>query len=196
VTYAQGTVFEVVRTSACAEPGDSGGPFLAGMQGQGVLSGGSGNCTVGGTTFFQPVNEILATYGLNLVTVPAQCTGYANTFFAPITAYQGSFGRMVANPSYHPANGFTSTGSGTHSACLGGPSTANMRSSLQRYSCCGPFGPPQWTTVASTGLGSTVKTLATGQSPGTFRWMVTLEGGAVPIDYENDFYLLGTSSPA
>jgi streptogrisin C len=33
-----------------------------------VLSGGSGNCTSGGTTFFQPVNEILAVYGLTLVT--------------------------------------------------------------------------------------------------------------------------------
>ena len=38
------------------------------IQAQGVTSGGSGNCTVGGTTYFQPVNEILSAYGLSLVT--------------------------------------------------------------------------------------------------------------------------------
>jgi hypothetical protein len=68
VVYPQGTVFGLTRTNACAEPGDSGGSFITGIQAQGVTSGGSGNCTVGGTTFFQPVNEILTTYGLTLVT--------------------------------------------------------------------------------------------------------------------------------
>ncbi len=52
----------------CAEPGDSGGSLLAGNQAQGVTSGGSGDCTSGGTTYFQPVNEILQTYGLRLLT--------------------------------------------------------------------------------------------------------------------------------
>ncbi len=52
----------------CAEPGDSGGSFISGSQAQGVTSGGSGNCTYGGTTYFQPVNEILRVYGLTLVT--------------------------------------------------------------------------------------------------------------------------------
>ena len=55
-------------TNVCAEPGDSGGSWLSGNQAQGVTSGGSGNCTSGGTTFFQPVNEILGRYGLTLVT--------------------------------------------------------------------------------------------------------------------------------
>ncbi|MEV6983933.1 S1 family peptidase [Sphaerisporangium sp. NPDC051017] len=67
VTYSQGTVYEVTRTSVCAEPGDSGGSYISGNQAQGVTSGGSGNCTSGGTTFFQPVNEILSVYGLTLV---------------------------------------------------------------------------------------------------------------------------------
>ncbi|MEW9527227.1 S1 family peptidase [Microbispora sp. NPDC049125] len=68
VRYSQGTVSEVTRTNVCAEPGDSGGPFISGSQAQGVTSGGSGNCSSGGTTYFQPVNEILSVYGLTLVT--------------------------------------------------------------------------------------------------------------------------------
>ncbi|MFI9029363.1 alpha-lytic protease prodomain-containing protein [Streptomyces sp. NPDC053560] len=68
VTYQEGTVSGVTRTSVCAEPGDSGGSFLSGSQAQGVTSGGSGNCTSGGTTYFQPVNPILQAYGLTLTT--------------------------------------------------------------------------------------------------------------------------------
>ncbi|SDZ25406.1 streptogrisin C [Amycolatopsis xylanica] len=68
VTYPQGTVTGLTRTNACAEPGDSGGSWLSGDQAQGVTSGGSGNCTSGGTFYFQPVSVILSTYGLRLVT--------------------------------------------------------------------------------------------------------------------------------
>ncbi|RBQ14107.1 S1 family peptidase [Spongiactinospora rosea] len=68
VTYSQGTVRGVTRTSACAQPGDSGGSFISGNQAQGVTSGGSGNCSSGGTTFHQPVNPILSAYGLTLTT--------------------------------------------------------------------------------------------------------------------------------
>jgi streptogrisin C len=69
VNYSQGTVTGLTRTNACAEPGDSGGSWVAGSgfsQAQGVTSGGSGNCSSGGTTYFQPVNEILSAYGLTL----------------------------------------------------------------------------------------------------------------------------------
>ncbi|WP_107100375.1 trypsin-like serine protease, partial [Streptomyces prasinopilosus] len=72
VSYAEGTVDGVTRTTVCAEPGDSGGPFVAGTQAQGVTSGGSGDCTRGGTTFYQPVNPILADFGLTLTTELAQ----------------------------------------------------------------------------------------------------------------------------
>lgn len=68
VNYPEGVVYGLTQTSVCAEPGDSGGSYLWGSQAQGVLSGGSGNCTVGGMTFFQPVNEILEAYDLTLVT--------------------------------------------------------------------------------------------------------------------------------
>jgi len=67
--YSQGCVYQLTRTTACAEPGDSGGSFVSSTrQAQGMTSGGSGNCSFGGTTFFQPVNEPLSVYGLTLVT--------------------------------------------------------------------------------------------------------------------------------
>ncbi|MFJ9539081.1 alpha-lytic protease prodomain-containing protein [Streptomyces sp. NPDC101225] len=68
VQYAEGTVNGLTRTDVCSEPGDSGGPFVSGAQAQGTTSGGSGNCTSGGTTFFQPVNPILGDFGLTLKT--------------------------------------------------------------------------------------------------------------------------------
>ncbi|MGY5102732.1 alpha-lytic protease prodomain-containing protein [Streptomyces sp. 900105245] len=68
VNYSQGAVHEVTKTSVCAEPGDSGGSFISGDQAQGVTSGGWGNCSSGGETWFQPVNEILNRYGLTLHT--------------------------------------------------------------------------------------------------------------------------------
>ncbi|MFG3704486.1 carbohydrate-binding protein [Micromonospora sp. NPDC047670] len=68
VTYPEGTVSGLTRSNACAEPGDSGGSWISGDQAQGVTSGGSGNCSTGGTMYFQPVNPILAAYGLSLVT--------------------------------------------------------------------------------------------------------------------------------
>ncbi|MFF5445306.1 carbohydrate-binding protein [Streptomyces sp. NPDC012888] len=68
VTYPEGTISGVTRTTVCAEPGDSGGSYISGTQAQGVTSGGSGNCSSGGTTFFQPLNPILQTYGLTLKT--------------------------------------------------------------------------------------------------------------------------------
>ncbi|MGC5012255.1 S1 family peptidase [Streptosporangium sp. DT93] len=68
VNYAQGSVSGLTRTNVCAEPGDSGGSFISGNQAQGMTSGGSGNCSSGGTTYFQPVGEVLSAYGLTLVT--------------------------------------------------------------------------------------------------------------------------------
>ncbi|KQX54719.1 MULTISPECIES: carbohydrate-binding protein [unclassified Streptomyces] len=68
VTYAEGTISGVTRTTVCAEPGDSGGSYISGSQAQGVTSGGSGDCSTGGTTFFQPLNPLLQNYGLTLKT--------------------------------------------------------------------------------------------------------------------------------
>ncbi|MFD3549892.1 S1 family peptidase [Streptomyces sp. NPDC058655] len=68
VNYSQGAVHQMTKTSVCAEGGDSGGAFISGDQAQGVTSGGWGNCSSGGETWFQPVNEILGRYGLTLHT--------------------------------------------------------------------------------------------------------------------------------
>ncbi|MFD4576440.1 S1 family peptidase [Streptomyces sp. NPDC058417] len=68
VNYSQGAVYQLTKTSVCAEGGDSGGSFITGDQAQGVTSGGWGNCSSGGQTWFQPVNEILNRYGLRLHT--------------------------------------------------------------------------------------------------------------------------------
>jgi streptogrisin D len=66
VVYPQGTVTGLIRTTVCAEPGDSGGPLYRTTTAFGLTSGGSGNCTSGGTTFFQPVTEPLSVFGLHV----------------------------------------------------------------------------------------------------------------------------------
>ncbi|MCQ4203189.1 alpha-lytic protease prodomain-containing protein [Streptomyces sp. NPDC058783] len=71
VTYPEGTVDGLTETTVCAEPGDSGGPFVSGTQAQGTTSGGSGDCTNGGTTFYQPINPLLSDFGLTLKTTSA-----------------------------------------------------------------------------------------------------------------------------
>ncbi|MBL6274784.1 S1 family peptidase [Micromonospora fiedleri] len=68
VRYPEGLVSGLVRTNVCAEPGDSGGSWISGNQAQGVTSGGSGDCVRGGTTFYQPINEILQRNNLTLLT--------------------------------------------------------------------------------------------------------------------------------
>jgi S1-C subfamily serine protease len=61
-----GTVRGLIQTTVCAEPGDSGGPLYDGTAALGLTSGGSGNCTSGGTTFFQPVTAALSAYGVQV----------------------------------------------------------------------------------------------------------------------------------
>ncbi|MDX3850750.1 S1 family peptidase [Streptomyces sp. AK02-01A] len=67
VNYGGGDIVSgLVQTNVCAEPGDSGGPLFAGSTALGLTSGGSGNCSSGGTTFFQPVVEALNNYGVSV----------------------------------------------------------------------------------------------------------------------------------
>jgi streptogrisin B len=61
-----GKVDGMIQTTVCAEPGDSGGPLYDGTKALGITSGGSGNCTTGGTTFYQPVPEALSAYGVTI----------------------------------------------------------------------------------------------------------------------------------
>ncbi|MEV8451739.1 S1 family peptidase [Streptomyces sp. NPDC052095] len=67
VNYGNGDiVYGMIKTNVCAEPGDSGGPLYSGSNAIGLTSGGSGNCTSGGTTYFQPVTEALSAYGVSI----------------------------------------------------------------------------------------------------------------------------------
>ena len=43
-----------------------GGPLYRGTTAYGLTSGGSGNCSSGGVTFFQPVVEALNRYGVQV----------------------------------------------------------------------------------------------------------------------------------
>jgi streptogrisin D len=66
VTYPEGTVSGLIRTTICTEAGETGAPLISGTIGLGILSGGSGNCTSGGVSYYQPVTEVLSLYGLTL----------------------------------------------------------------------------------------------------------------------------------
>ena len=66
VNYSEGTVSGLIQTDVCAEPGDSGGSLFDGDTAIGLTSGGSGDCTSGGETFFQPVTEALSATGAQI----------------------------------------------------------------------------------------------------------------------------------
>jgi streptogrisin D len=65
VNYVDGTtVTGMIATTVCVQGGDSGGPLFANNTALGLTSGGSGNCTSGGRSFYQPVTEALRAYGV------------------------------------------------------------------------------------------------------------------------------------
>lgn len=67
VNYGNGDIVNgLIQTDVCAEPGDSGGALFAGDTALGLTSGGSGDCSSGGETFFQPVPEALEAYGAEI----------------------------------------------------------------------------------------------------------------------------------
>jgi len=74
VCYPEGCVYQLIRTNMCAEPGSSGAPVVTNpgsgstVRAIGMVIGGSGNCTTGGTTWVQPIQEVLSVYGLTLYT--------------------------------------------------------------------------------------------------------------------------------
>lgn len=117
VTYPEGTIYGMTRTTVCAEPGDSGGSYISGASAQGMTSGGSGNCRTGGTTFFEPLSRALANTGTSLTTTggeepgePGETTWAANTTYqvgAQVT-YNGVTYRCqiahTAYPGWEPPN--------------------------------------------------------------------------------------------
>jgi streptogrisin C len=188
VNYPEGTVTGLTRTDVCAEGGDSGGSWLSGDQAQGVTSGGSGDCTVGGTTFFQPVNEILEAANATLVTTepgtgtppatdpptqppateppaePASCAVMEATVDGTL---DGTGDRQV-----QPANGFFSAAAGAHAACLDGPAAADFDVTLQQWTGI------RWRTVAQGAASDAGEVLAFEGGSGFYRYVVTSAQGA------------------
>ncbi|MGI5281896.1 S1 family peptidase [Nonomuraea polychroma] len=179
VNYPEGTVTGLTRTTVCAEGGDSGGSFISGDQAQGMTSGGSGNCTVGGTTYFQPVGEILSVGGLTLVTAggtdpPPTCQGHEET-------YSGS---LTSNASAYQPNGsyYRATVSGTHSACLDGPNGADFDVYLQKWNGS------SWSVVARGDSPNPDETISYNGTAGYYRYRVHAYSGS-------GSYTLGLSRP-
>ncbi|HEY8985518.1 MAG TPA: S1 family peptidase [Streptomyces sp.] len=110
VNYPEGTVTGLIETNVCAEPGDSGGSMFSEGIALGVTSGGSGDCTSGGTTFFQPVSAALATTKLQLIVAP-KADGAQQSGGAPApAATQAAIAPGSAAPgSTTPVDGIGST---------------------------------------------------------------------------------------
>ena len=103
VNYPEGTVSGLIETTVCAEPGDSGGPLFSEGIALGVTSGGNGDCTSGGTTFFQPVTKALTELGVTLVG-QAQASGSTAAQASPAPSAPTSQGAAVAPGSAAPGS--------------------------------------------------------------------------------------------
>lgn len=182
VTYPQGTVTGLIRTNVCAEPGDSGGSLLAGSQAQGVTSGGSGNCSSGGTTFFQPVNEILQAFSLTLV------TGGGGTPPPGGDCAQGAeltrTGNLTSGASAIQPDGsyYQSTSSGAHTGCLDGPSGTDFDLYLQKWNGSA------WANVASATSPNPDERISYNGTSGYYRYRVHAYSGSGQ-------YTLGLTNP-
>jgi len=99
VNFAEGTVTGMIETNVCAEPGDSGGPLFAGTTALGLTSGGSGDCTQGGITFFQPITQALTTLG---VQIGDPASGQGSTSPAPSASATPSATPTRRHRRHHP----------------------------------------------------------------------------------------------
>ncbi|MEV0457815.1 S1 family peptidase [Catellatospora methionotrophica] len=184
VTYSQGTVSGLIRTNVCAEPGDSGGSLIAGNQAQGVTSGGSGNCSSGGTTYFQPVNEILSAYGLTLLTGTGTPPSSPPPGGSGCTGYEFSRNGTLSSggSAYQPDNSYyQSTASGTHRGCLVGPSGTDFDLYLQKWNGSA------WANVAQGATASNAETLTYSGTAGSYRYRVHAYsgGGSYALGFTN-----------
>ncbi|MFF1301407.1 S1 family peptidase [Streptomyces sp. NPDC058307] len=98
VNYPEGTVTGLIETNVCAEPGDSGGPMFSEGIALGITSGGSGDCTQGGTTFFQPVTKALTALGMQLIVSNPAATAGGSSPAPSATSAQGSIAPGAASP--------------------------------------------------------------------------------------------------
>jgi streptogrisin D len=66
VNYAEGTLTGLIKTNICAESGDVGGPLFDGTKAIGLLVISSGNCSSGGLTYYRPITQPSAVYGVSV----------------------------------------------------------------------------------------------------------------------------------
>ncbi|MEV5958512.1 S1 family peptidase [Streptomyces sp. NPDC051987] len=99
VNYPEGTVTGLIQTNVCAEPGDSGGPLFSNGIALGVTSGGSGDCTTGGVTFFQPVTRAMAALNVQLIVTKQAASGTQGAATAPsASANHSAIAPSAASP--------------------------------------------------------------------------------------------------
>nr|BFF24133.1 alpha-lytic protease prodomain-containing protein [Glycomyces mayteni] len=75
ISYPEGSLSGMTRTTVCAEPGDSGGSYISGSSAQGITSGGAGTCP-SGWTVFEPLNRALQRTGATLTTTGGTQPGF------------------------------------------------------------------------------------------------------------------------
>jgi streptogrisin C len=187
VNYGGGDIVNgLTQTDVCAEPGDSGGSWISGNQAQGVTSGGSGDCTVGGETFFQPINEILQRNNLTLTTdgsepeqpeepgtpePPANCSGHE-------ASVNGNLSRTGARQ----VTSFFRANAGTHTACVAGPANSDFDVALQRWNG------RNWQTVQDADNATSSDTLTFTGPAGAYRYQIRSQSGS-------GAYVLGIDIP-
>ena len=171
VSYPQGTVYGMTRTNVCAEPGDSGGSWISGGSAQGVTSGGSGNCTSGGTTYFFPLTDIMAAYpGLTLKTSgeggpnPGGCESAEENFAGSLTG--------TNDYDYQPNGNYYDAAAGTHVGCLAGPSGTDYDLYLQKWNGS------SWQTVAQGETSSSNESVTYNGTAGSYVWVVSSYSGS------------------
>ncbi|MEV0585852.1 S1 family peptidase [Nonomuraea sp. NPDC050310] len=178
VNYPEGTVSGLTRTTVCAEGGDSGGAFISGDQAQGMTSGGSGNCSSGGTTYFQPLGELL-NRGYSLVLYgggppPTGCQNSPDRYTGSLTSGQSVY---QPNGSYYHA-----AASGTHAGCLDGPDGADFDLYLQKWNGS------SWAVVARGDSANPDETISYNGTSGYYRYRVHSYSGS-------GSYTLGITRP-
>ncbi|WP_231510097.1 S1 family peptidase [Streptosporangium roseum] len=181
ITYPQGVVNHLTRTSACGSPGNSGGSVISINQAQGVVSGGSGNCDLAGFTYIQPVRKILSAYDLTLMISDVEplvstgtCGGYPTTLTGTLKSAQ--FVYQPRNRYYHAAV------SGDHYGCLETTPGSDFDLYLQKQTGSG------WVTVASSDSSNPFEELRYRGTPGDYRYLVLASNGTGP-------YTLGYTTP-
>lgn len=177
VAYPEGIVTGLTRTDVCAEPGDSGGSWLAGDQAQGMTSGGSGDCTSGGITFFQPLGEVLDLNELTLITTGEAAAPEAGTedeiTDGVCDSQENIFrGQVTGGTDIQPNGRFYRTLSrGTHTVCLIGPQDSNLDLTLQRWNG------EEFQAIADSASATSAELVVFQGEPGFYRIAVTSGDG-------------------